>query len=246
MRKIVLTFVMAFALPLLIPGFTTSLPASSCKLDSAMWKKSIEGNTRFIPVELWTGTSWDGTNKFNWPTVDAEYRHLDIAGSKNYRIVGPFKWEQADAAGFMFYERTNPAVKDGQSLKEEKLQLFTINKEKTGLGRVYDSRANRKFSAGLKFPLGYWTAGKKNSKSVKFHQYNGLKPQLREERIAMTEIDYVFTTGKEKYPHCIKFEWEVVPLSQEKGTLPGSEKGESHNYYVYCPCKRMVQDTPIH
>lgn len=61
-------------------------------------------------MELWTGTSWDGTNKLNWPEVDAEYRHLDDPRSNNYRIVGPFKSEQPDTDGFRFYERTNPGV----------------------------------------------------------------------------------------------------------------------------------------
>ena len=170
-----------------------------------------------------------------------DYRLLLALLLKWPGIVGPFKWEQPDADGFRFYERTNPAVNDGQSLNEEKLQLFRISKDKTGLGRVYDSRENRKFSQGLKFPLGYWTRGKTHK--VGFYQN---KTQAREERIILTEIDYLFVTGKDKYPQCIKFEWEVVQKKQETSALSTADKGESHNYYVYCPCKSMVQDTPIH
>jgi hypothetical protein len=246
MRKFPLRFFRALGFPILLAALAAPLPASTCKVDSDVWKKSIRGDTRFIPVELWTGTGWDGANTLNWPAVDGQYRHLDIPDAKYYRIVGPFKWEQPDGHGFRFYERTNPAVKDGQSLKNQKLQLFTLNKEKTGLGRVYDSRENRKFSQGIKFPLGYWTVGKTHH--VSLDQYIGLKSRKREERITLTEIDYVFTIpipAKEKLLHCIKFEWEVVPKAQETTTLTIADKGESHNYYVYCPCKSMVKDTPV-
>ena len=81
----------------------------------------------------------------------------------------PTEWKHPmTGETLLVYERTNQE-RDGV-----KSQLFAMNEEKTGLGRVYDSRTEfgvRTFSGGLKFPLGYWKQGE--TKQVVETRYEG-------------------------------------------------------------------------
>jgi hypothetical protein len=137
------------SLTVLLAGLMTSLSASALALDIRAWEGSINPGTkeRYVPVELWAGAEWDGKKELQMPQVDGTYRHRKA----------PIEWEHPTLGQkFLVYERINPG-KDGV-----KLQLFTINQDQNGLGRLYDGRPGRDgrlSSGGLKFPLGLCKEG---------------------------------------------------------------------------------------
>jgi hypothetical protein len=139
----------------LIAGCLVVISPFAHALDLKAWKASINPQTheRYIPVELWAGAEWDGANALKMPNVDDTYRHRKAT----YQIKGPMEWEHpAMGRKFLVYERINSG-RDGV-----KWQLFTINQDQNGLGRVYDGRPGRDgrlSSGGLKFPLGLWKEG---------------------------------------------------------------------------------------
>jgi hypothetical protein len=132
----------------LMAAVVTSVSAPVVALDNA-WESSTNPATkeRYIPVELWAGAEWDGKKELKMPKVDGTYRHRKAT----YQIKGPMEWEHPTMGRkFLVYERINPG-KDGT-----KWQLFTINEDQNGLGRLYDGRPGRDgrlSSGGLKFPL---------------------------------------------------------------------------------------------
>jgi hypothetical protein len=123
---------------------------------------------------------------------------------------------------FLVYERINPG-KDGV-----KLQLFTINQEQNGLGRVYDGRPGRDgrlSSGGLKFPLGLWKAGETRKFAYQVWQSREAE---RVESITIQKIDFVSNST----PYCLEFYW--IASSRSGGTIYDRQT------YIYCPGKSMV------
>src|SRR2546427_8067108 len=141
------------SLPGLLAGGLAFVSTSALALDIKAWEESTNPETkeRYIPVELWAGAEWDGKRELKTPKVDANYRHRE-----SYQIKGPTEWKHpVIGETYLVYERLNPGRRAGDA----KWQLFAINQEQNGLGRVYDSRPDlgtRTFSGGLKFPLGNW------------------------------------------------------------------------------------------
>jgi hypothetical protein len=227
--------------------YVSPVSASTCSQDAAVWKKSIDGKKRFIPVELWTGTTWDGRKELAMPTVDAEYSHIDNPHWA-YRITGPNPWlHPVLDKTFLVYERINPVVEKKTSNRPEnvglKFQRFTQNKNNTGLGRVYDSRPKDKtsdtkndvdtFSGGFKFPLSDWTEN--DPKDFEFDEFpmqdkkTMAKANRIKEWISIKKLDLAVPPGK----HCIEFEWKKIRLHDNKTT--------DHQIYTYCPCASMVK-----
>ena len=121
------------SLALLLMGLTVLAATSVSAADIKAWEASINSQTkeRYIPVELWAGAAWDGKTELKMPPVDSTYHHRRA----QYEIKGPMEWTHPlMGQTFVVYERINPG-RDGV-----KLQRFTINQEKSGLGRVYDAR----------------------------------------------------------------------------------------------------------
>jgi hypothetical protein len=138
---------------------------SAWAADSNVWETSINLQTRerYIPVELWTGADWDGTKELKMAPVDGTYRHR----TSTYYIKGPTDWKHpVTGQTSRVYERINP----DKNRSEDKTQLFTINQDQTGLGRLFDGRPGRDtrtYSGGLKFPLGLWKEGESNPSLTK-------------------------------------------------------------------------------
>jgi hypothetical protein len=106
-----------------------------------------ETQTRFIPVELFTGAAWDGRHELRMQKVDLVF---GPRGEK--RIVGPVDYVRPGATQpIQVYERWNRGKK----------QLFALSSRGDGLGRVYDSRYPRDCVDEVKFPLGLWKEGEK-------------------------------------------------------------------------------------
>src|SRR5262245_62611349 len=105
--------------------------AQKTMADQGPWDSSIDAvsQARFIPVELWTGAEWDGKKELKMSNAETSF-----GDRLNKDIKGPVEWKHPmTGETLVVYERTNQE-RDGV-----KSQLFAMNEEKTGLGRVYRS-----------------------------------------------------------------------------------------------------------
>jgi hypothetical protein len=214
---------MASFFSLLVVGLllvAESSPAAAA--DQSPWASSIDpaSKSRFIPVELWTGAEWDGGKELKMSNAE-----LRFGDRLNKDIKGPMEWKHpVTGETLVVYERINQE-RDGI-----KSQLFAMNEEKTGLGRVYDSRTEfgvRTFSGGLKFPLGYWQQGE--TKQVVETRYEGSRVDSRVESITIKQLDFTYQGST----HCLEFEWIYKESRREKII--------DHQTYTYCPNKGMVK-----
>jgi hypothetical protein len=188
------------------------------------WQASIDAakKERFIPVELWTGAQWDGGRELAMKGVDATYGYRKIV----YLIKGPVEWKHpVTGATYQVYERLNPGSGD-------KKQLFTVNEEKSGLGRVYDTRVQfglRTFTGGLKFPLGVWKEGE--TRVYSYRHFSDKRDDQREttrtEALTLRRIDFAYGGAQ----HCIDFDWKLTGEG---------EKVIDRNNYIYCPGRSMA------
>lgn len=205
-------------LVLLIPGIAFGASGG----DPSPWDSSVDASkqARFIPVELWTGTEWDGGKELNMSKAE-----LRFGERQNKDIKGPMEWKHpVTGETLLVYERTH------RQRGGVKAQLFAMNAERTGLGRVLDVRddlGQRTFSGGLKFPLGYWKQGE--SKQVSETRYEGSRSDTRIESITIKQLDFVY----QGTPHCLEFEW-VYKDSRRAKII-------DRQTYTYCPRQGMVR-----
>lgn len=162
--------------------------------DPSVWKASFDGDEkRFIPVELWTGSDWDGKRDLGLPKAD-----LTFGKNRNKRINGPREWTHAPSGTVhTVYERHNRG----------KVQYFAVNRSRDGLGRVFDSRYARYCPDEVKFPLGWWKKGQKRSYDI---VCDGRKRHIE---VTITRLDFTF----EGVPHSLEFHWKL-----DDGTKRGS------------------------
>ena len=187
--------------PLLVLLLLVAFGARGAAL--SMWAASSDPatKTRFIPVELWTGAPWDGKQEIRMAPAELEFGRR---GEKN--IKGPITWN-----GIPVYERQN----------RDKVQLFALRDDRTGLGRVYDSRYPQLQCAGeVKFPLGLWKQGE-----VREYQL-GCARGSRSLKVTIEEIDFVY----KGVPHSLRFHWLF---------MEGRGRGTDMRY-VYSPLHGLV------
>lgn len=182
------------------------------------WDKAYSHSTkeRFIPVELFTGATWDGKHELTLKEASTTACAAAIVnGSKrpcdNYDITGPFNTESNNTniewAGddVSYYRRTFSTRRMGMVES-----FFTINNSRDGLVRIYDKRkqwgARTYNGLGSKFPLGYWKQGEVRS-------YPSRKP---------TSIEIIELDGPD---HCLTFRW----------IIGSGKKRNSDNNYTFCP-----------
>jgi hypothetical protein len=155
------------------------------------------------------------------PPVDGTYRHR----TSTYTIKGPMDWHHpVTGQTAKVYERINPDERRG----EDKSQIFTINQEQTGLGRLFDGRTGRDtrtYSGGLKFPLGLWKECE--SKSFVYKVWDPRETE-RVETITVQRIDFSYQGTL----HCLEIYWIAADRS-------GRKTYDRHTY-IYCPGKSMV------
>ena len=212
LRKSIIVFALLLAVEL----------AHGAMSDQNPWNSSFDPvtNARFIPVELWTGAEWDGSKDLKMSKAEMRF-----GNRLNKDIKCPMEWKHpVTGETLIVYERTNEQ-RDGV-----KSQLFAINEEKTGLGRVYDSRddlGTRTFSGGLKFPLGYWKQGE--TKQITEKRYEAARVDTRIESITITQLDFTYRG----IPHCLEFEW-IYKESRRPKVI-------DHQTYTYCPNQGMLK-----
>jgi len=172
--------------------------------DWSPWQRAYDPatRTRFIPVELWTGTHWDGTQEIRMVPAALQF---GPRGDKS--IKGPTTWN-----GIEVYERLNRG----------KLQLFAIRDDRTGLGRVFDSRYPDLGCQGeVKFPLGRWKQGE-----VREYYLNCGRGRPRPLKVTIEDIDFVY----DGVPHSLRFHWLL---------MEGRGRGTDMRY-VYSPLRGLV------
>jgi hypothetical protein len=189
---------------MLLLGLFLALPGPARAQDWTPWQRAYDPatRTRFIPVELWTGAPWDGAREIRMAPATLEFGKR---GEKS--IKGPLDWN-----GFEVYERLN----------QGKLQRFALRDDKSGLGRVFDSRNPESGCRGeIKFPLGLWKQGE-----VRHFRVDCLR-ESRPLTVTIEEIDYVHNG----VPHSLRFHWLY---------MEGRGRGTDMRY-VYSPLQGLVE-----
>src|SRR3954467_969426 len=145
--------------------------------DWSAWQRAYDPatRTRFIPVELWTGSPWDGAREIRMAPAAL------LFGARGDKTTnGPISWN-----GHEVYERVN----------RDKRQLFALRADGTGLGRVYDSRYTTRGCTGeVKFPLGLWKQGEVREYQVPCAR--GAQPL----KVTIDETDFVY----QGVPHSLR------------------------------------------
>ena len=130
---------------------------------------------------------------------------LEFGQRGDKSIKGPTAWN-----GIQVYERVN----------RDKLQRFAIRDDRTGLGRVFDSRYET-CRGEVKFPLGLW-----KQDEVREYQLDCARGKQRPLKVTIEQIDFVY----DGVPHSLRFHW----LSME-----GRGRGTDMRY-VYSPLRGLV------
>ena len=113
--------------------------------------------------------------------------------------------------GIQVYERLN----------RDKLQRFAISDDRTGFGRVFDSRYPQLGCRGeVKFPLGRWKQGE--VREYELPCYRGNQPL----KVTIEEIDFVY----QGVPHSLRFHW----------LFRGGNGRGTDMRYVYSPLRGLV------
>lgn len=193
---------MRAALQLLLVALYLVLVGTVRADDWSAWQRAYDPatRTRFIPVELWTGAPWDGTQEIRMAPAALEFGRR---GDKS--IKGPMDWN-----GIQVYERVN----------RDKLQLFAIRGDRTGLGRVFDSR-HMNCRNEVKFPLGRWKQGE-----VREYQLDCTRGKPQPLKVTIEEIDFVY----DGVPHSLRFHWLFM----------GGRGTGTDMRYVYSPLRGLV------
>jgi hypothetical protein len=182
-----------------------ALSSSARAEDWSAWQRAYDPatGTRFIPVELWTGAPWDGTQEIRMAPAAVEFSQR---GDRS--IKGPTTWN-----GIQVYERLN----------RDKLQRFALRDDRTGLGRVFDSR-HATCPGEVKFPLGRWKQGE--VREYRLNCERGRRPLSVPLKVTIEEIDFVH----DGVPHSLRFHWLYMD-GQGRGT---------DMRYVYSPLRGLV------
>jgi hypothetical protein len=195
---------MSAALQLPLAALCLALAGAARADDWSAWQRAYDPatRTRFIPVELWSGAPWDGKQEIRMAPAA-----LDFGERGDKYIKGPMVWN-----GIEVYERLS---------RQDVLQRFALRDDRTGLGRVYDSRARDLGCRGeVKFPLGRWKQGE--VREYELPCYRGNQPL----KVTIEEIDFVH----EGVPHSLRFHW----------LFRGGNGRGTDMRYVYSPLRGLV------
>ena len=195
---------MSAALQLLLAALCLALAGAARADDWSAWQRAYDPatRTRFIPVELWSGAPWDGKQEIRMAPAA-----LDFGERGDKYIKGPLVWN-----GIEVYERLS---------RQDVLQRFALLDDRTGLGRVYDSRARDLGCRGeVKFPLGRWKQGE--VREYELPCYRGNQPL----KVTIEEIDFVY----QGVPHSLRFHW----------LFRGGNGRGTDMRYVYSPLRGLV------
>ncbi|MDJ0803963.1 MAG: hypothetical protein QNI97_13895 [Desulfobacterales bacterium] len=206
---------------LILPMLIILLLFSGCATNQKAWENAIDKQTRsrFIPIELWSGSSWSGEKTLRLEPVDFTF------GRRNHKTIrGPFQWTHPKTGEALWvYERIN------RTKKGDKRQLFTVNPEGTGLAKVFDERPGsptRYFSTNaVIFPLGNWIIGEK--RYFDFDEYTAGKTFKRTVLIHLRRQSFTYKEVK----YAMKYDWIMT-----------DDQGQRlfHERFIYGPGESLM------
>ena len=179
------------------------------------WDNAYNAQTkqRFIPVELFTGASWDGKHQLNLNKVATTGCYIVIGRNRpceQIHLSGPFLTESNKTKIAWAGEKIPYYIRRFKIRGDQIESHFTINRSRDGLVRIFDQRKQwgiREYDGlGSKFPLGYWKQGEVRT-----------YPSKRPTRIEIIELN-----GPD---HCLTFRWVVGD----------GQKRNQDNNYTFCP-----------
>jgi hypothetical protein len=195
--------------------------AVGCASSPQVWKQSLDrqADTRFIPLELWSGDDWSGATRLALTPAATTF------GKRDHKTIrGPFAWRHpVTGETLQVYERLN------HTTEGPKRQLFTINPEGTGLAKVYDERPGmptRHFSTNaVLFPLGSWGRGEK--RTFAFDEYVEGRRERRTATIYIRRLSFTYQDA----PYALKYDW-ICQDSQGKELF--------HERFIYGPGESLM------
>ena len=176
--------------------------------------------TRFIPLQLIIGDSWNGEHSITYP-VGSFTEGVDQRGASTW--VGPRQWVHPKTGTTLtVYDRSrggrNPAV-----------QIFAVRDDRAAIGRVADNRFGiTACDQEAKYPLGPWAKGE--TRSFEYTCWYGDRPQAKVTTLTIQEIDFTYE-GRE---HCLKEEW----ILRDKG----DPRMIDHRIYILAPGRGVVRE----
>ena len=146
--------------------------------------------TRFIPLELILGATWDGSRTINYPKGTFH----QTAGGSTWE--GPEKWTHPmTGRSLTVYFRS----RGGRNAAS---QVFAVRDDKVAIGRVGDSRFGIDgCDQEAKFPLGQWKQGE--TRTFRYTCWYDKKPKIKVNTITITNIDF----DCQGFKHCLSVEW---------------------------------------
>jgi hypothetical protein len=183
-----------------------------------VWADSVEPNTRarFIPLELWAGTEWNGDR-----SITPRPASTMFGARGEMTIDGPREWvHPRTGKRLMVYDRR----RSGRS--SNKHQLFALRDDGAGLGRVYEGRGDYTLEGEVKFPLGEWREGE--SRAFDIYTWRDGGDKIRRSVVTIVNLDHAYR-GTD---HCLTYRWQLLT---ERDT-PTDDKT-----YIYCPGQGMVE-----
>ncbi|OEJ68081.1 hypothetical protein BEN30_07430 [Magnetovibrio blakemorei] len=192
---------------------TQSTEGTNWDAEQALWGSAYDQDNkkRFIPVQLWTGGSWDSQHQITTPLTNFQF------GSRNHkRTEGPFDW---------INPITNKPSKMYKRFNNGKIQFFTIREDQTGLGRSYDNRWSLYCADEAKFPLGWWMEGEE--RTFTYQCTSGENLDTYTVKLTIDTLDYTYQGRK----HALKYSWKL---------FRGDSRVDSKTY-IYAPHKGMVE-----
>ncbi len=179
--------------------------------------------TRFIPLQLIIGDSWNGEHSITYP-VGSFTEGVDQRGASTW--VGPRQWvHPRTGTTLTVYDRSrggrNPAV-----------QIFAVRDDRAAIGRVADNRFGiTACDQEAKYPLGPWAKGE--TRSFEYTCWYGDRPQAKITTLTIHEIDFVHD-GRE---HCLKEEWILRDRDDPRII--------DHRIYIFAPGRGVVREWQI-
>lgn len=197
------------------------LLVQGCAAWSRPWASAEDktDKSRFIPLELWSGESWEGNQDLMARSAST------VFGKRSHKSInGPMQWRHPiTGKTLQVYERIN------KTTKGIKRQLFTINPDGTGLAKVFDDRpgqSTRLFSENaVMFPLGRWKRGEK--RTFEFTEYVDGKKFKRTALVFIRRLSFTYKRTK----YALKYDW--ISTDDKNGVL-------FHERYIYGPGKSLI------
>lgn len=184
---------------------------------AALGSSAHADDTRFIPIELWTGAPWSGEPELTLTPADLTF------GNGRKHIEGPLEWKDpVTGARTDAYRRVH--------FRQNKTQIFAITHDGLALGRIYDSRYKVSIRGGAKFPLGTWHQDEHRTFDAVFTTEAG-NSFPRRMTITILDIDFKHAGNT----HCLRFRWTLA--------TPGESRLRDDNNYTYCPGMGLVNLT---